>query len=290
MTTRLAALGTPAAVLGTPALHRPGLGVTLGSGLLAVGLVVLFWWLIGHAITIAHEGGHALVTVLAGGKVARVQVRRDRTGRTDSFVPGRGVPTTLAGYLAPSAFGLLAALLITFGRFAAVLWISLALLLLILTVAGTWFTRFAVVTTGLLLVLALRTASETVVLWTACTWAWVMLLGGLVHVILHHGVGRDHHSLKEKTWIPVVFWSWFFAAFALATLWFGFSWLTGISDPPTLHHGSSPDAIHELVRHDRNPRDAPLPAGVRGLSAGGQGVGLVGMGLVGMGSPAFDRS
>jgi hypothetical protein len=221
-----------ALLITAPTLTRPALGVVVGSGVIALILAGTLWWLIGHAITISHEGGHALAAVLFGGKVNSVRVRRDRTGRTSAdLLPLTGVFFTMAGYMAPSAFGLFASLLIALGQFLAVLWVTLVLLALILTVASTWFTRFAVTVTGLVVVLALHSHSTNLVLWTACIWAWILLIGGLVHVILHNGIGADHHALKRATWIPVWVWSLLFTAFAVAALGIGLSWLTGIDSP-----------------------------------------------------------
>jgi len=215
-------------------LSRPGLGVVLGSAFVALLLSVLLWWVVGHAITIAHEGGHALAAILAGGLVSYLWVRRNRTGATGATALSRltVIPFVLAGYLAPSLFGLAGAAVLVLGRPAAVLWASVALLVLALTVASTWFTRVAVVAVGAVLGLALRAQSDDVTLWTACSWTWLLLIGGMIHVVLHNGKGSDHHQLRKLTWLPVWFWSFLFTFVAFVSLVFGFAWLTGISAPP----------------------------------------------------------
>jgi Peptidase M50B-like len=223
------------ALLDAPVLlHRPGLGVVIGSALIALTLVVALWWIVGHAITLAHEGGHALVAVLLGGAVAGVLVNRDRTGLTStpSLGPVRLVFVRMAGYLAPSGFGLLSALLIVLGQFPAVLWVSVLLLVLLLAVSRSWFTRFVVVATGAVIVVALRTRSEDFLLWTACIWAWLLLMGGLVNGIAHFGSGGDHQLLRDSTYIPVWFWSVLFAGSAVVAFGYALFWLTGMSNPP----------------------------------------------------------
>ena len=222
-----------AALLGTLTNHRPNMDVVIGTAVLALALTVALWWLVGLAVTVAHEGAHALVSVLFGGKVSAVLVNRDRTGLTStSQGPLVAILVTMGGYLGPSAFGLLGALLITLGRPVAVLWISLLLLVGMLTVAASWFTRFVVVALGLLMAWAIRSGSDPVVVWTAATWAWILLIGGLVHVFLHNGKGSDHLALRKATWIPVWFWSLLFSSAAVAAIAYAFSWLTGYGDPP----------------------------------------------------------
>lgn len=228
-------MGGDAAALAAPVLHRPGLDVAIGSALIAVLLIAGTWWAVGQALTLAHEGGHALVSVLLGTDVQDVRVWRNREGLTTTAGADRvtRVITGMAGYLAPPAFGLAAVVLIVLGYAVAVLWITVVLLVLVLTVAGTWFTRFAIVMTGLAFGLLLGTESDGLLLWAACVWAWILLLGGLVHAIQHFGVGGDHHNLRELTWIPVWIWSLLFTAVAAATLACAVAWMTGISDPPT---------------------------------------------------------
>src|SRR4051794_34396111 len=91
--------------------------------------------------TVAHEGGHALIGMVLFQRVGKVRLRPDGSGETgfghipwlfDLFV-------TLAGYLGPSMFGLLAVPLLLHAGAPAVLWTSLAFLLLMLLVVRGWF-------------------------------------------------------------------------------------------------------------------------------------------------------
>ena len=88
----------------------PPVWVVAVSGVVAL-IVVLngwFWHLTRNAITIAHEGGHALVSVLAGRRLQGIRLHSDTSGETRS----RGRPdgpglvlTTMAGYLTPPLLG-----------------------------------------------------------------------------------------------------------------------------------------------------------------------------------------
>ena len=87
------------------------------SGVVALIAVIngWFWHLTRNAITIAHEGGHALVSLLAGRRLQGIRLHSDTSGETRS----RGRPdgpglvlTTLAGYLTPPLLGAGAACLL----------------------------------------------------------------------------------------------------------------------------------------------------------------------------------
>ena len=87
------------------------------TGLAAV-LVVLnagSWRLTGKVITIAHEGGHALVSVLSGRRLEGIRLHADSSGVTYSRGRRRGpglVLTSSAGYVTPSLLGVGAAALL----------------------------------------------------------------------------------------------------------------------------------------------------------------------------------
>ena len=218
------------------ALHRPDLLQVLASALAAVLLLVVLWWAVGLVLTMAHEGGHALAALVLGATVLSLLVRHDRTGRTTLVRVGplAAVGFLAAGYVGPSGFGLAAAALLVYGQPTAVLWLTVALLALALAVSGTWFTRFAVVLAGAFFVLMLSKRSADVDAWTACTWTWVLLVGGLVQSVAHFGTGDDHHALQKATWLPVPFWSLLFTGGALGALLLASAWLTGLSDPSSL--------------------------------------------------------
>lgn len=208
----------------------PSATVVLAAGGLAVALVLLLWPVVGHVVTFAHEGGHALVAVLLGARVTGVRLHADRTGVTESTKALLELPVTLAGYVAPSAFGVLGAVLLVRGRADVVLLASLVLLVLLLVATRNWFGRLAVAVTGGLLLLTLLRGSADVRTLVACVWVWLLLVGGLVHVLQHGARGADFHALRRATWIvPAALWAALAVAASGLALLYGGLLLVGVA-------------------------------------------------------------
>src|SRR5271165_3520284 len=75
-----------------------------GLAALAVVLDVRLWHLTRNAITIAHEGGHALLSVLTGRRLEGIRLHSDTSGETVSRGKRTGpgmVLTAFAGYVTP---------------------------------------------------------------------------------------------------------------------------------------------------------------------------------------------
>src|SRR5215469_9739129 len=111
----------------------PPAWVVAASGLAALAVVVdaRGWHLARNAITIAHEGGHALVSVLSGRRLDGIRLHSDTSGETVSRGRRTGpgmVLTALAGYLTPPLLGAGAAVLLAAHHVTATLWLLLALL------------------------------------------------------------------------------------------------------------------------------------------------------------------
>src|ERR1700691_4228964 len=85
------------------------------------------WRVAGKVITIAHEGGHALVSVLSGRKLDGIRLHADSSGVTYSRGKGTGpglVLTAAAGYIMPSLLGAGAAALLAERHLTAMLWLG----------------------------------------------------------------------------------------------------------------------------------------------------------------------
>ena len=89
------------------------------------------WRLTRTAVTIAHEGGHALVAVLVGRGLTGIRLHADSSGVTYSTGAGRSpgvVAMFLAGYVFPPLLGLGGAVLVGADAAGAMLWIGAGLL------------------------------------------------------------------------------------------------------------------------------------------------------------------
>ena len=103
-----------------------------GLAALAVVLDVRLWHVTRNAITIAHEGGHALISVLSGRRLEGIRLHSDTSGETVSRGKRSGpgmVLTAFAGYVTPPLLGAGAAVLLFTHHVTLLLWAFLALLL-----------------------------------------------------------------------------------------------------------------------------------------------------------------
>src|SRR5487761_1881889 len=112
----------------------PPVWVVAVSGLAALAVVLdaRGWHLARNAITIAHEGGHALVSVLSGRRLEGIRLHSDTSGETVSRGKGSGpgmVLTAFAGYVTPPVLGAGAAVLLFTHHVTLLLWAFIALLL-----------------------------------------------------------------------------------------------------------------------------------------------------------------
>jgi hypothetical protein len=190
-------------------------------------------------VTIAHEGGHALVAVLTGRRLAGIRLHSDTSGITVSVGRAGGpgmVCTALAGYLAPSLLGLAAAVLVAAGQAPAVLWAALALLLATLVYVRTVFGALAVLIVGALVGLVAWYGTPGLRPAFGAALAWFLLFGGL-RAVAELAAARsrsarqpravpesDADQLARLTGIPAAAWTVLFALVALAALGAG-GWL-----------------------------------------------------------------
>jgi hypothetical protein len=211
--------------------------LVLATGALAL-LIVLTrdsWHLARNAITIAHEGGHALVAVLTGRRLEGLRLHSDTSGVTVTVGRPTGpgmICTASAGYVAPPLLGLGAAWLVSSGHAVAVLWASIVLLLAMLVMVRNGYG---------VLSLALTVAGVFCVSWFApavaragfaCLVAWFLLIGGVrplfeLQRLRTRGRARDSDAdqLARLTGIPGGLWLTAFGVVAIAALTTGAGWL-----------------------------------------------------------------
>lgn len=209
---------------------------TLGAvaGLLALMIVWPHgvWRISRTAVTIAHEGGHALVAVLSGRRLSGIRLHSDTSGLTVSRGRASGpgmVFTALAGYVTPSLLGLGASVLVVGGYTQLLLIMVLTLLLATLFYVRNVYGGFAVVVTAVLIGLVGWYSDHGVRVVFSAGLAWFLMLGGLRAVAelrraRRRWPGSDADQLADLTGVHPLAWVALFLAVALLALATG-GWL-----------------------------------------------------------------
>lgn len=157
--------------------------VLLAAALAFVAVVwSVSWRLTRIVVTIAHEGGHALVAVLAGRGLTGIRLHADTSGLTVSTGARRGpglVCTFLGGYPAPSVLGLGGTLLVAADRAALLLWIAIGLLVATLVHIRNVYGAFSVLATGALIGAVAWWGEPLLQAGFAAALCWFLLFGGL---------------------------------------------------------------------------------------------------------------
>ncbi len=221
--------------------------VIVVSGVVAL-LIVLnarTWRLARNVITIAHEGGHALVSVLSGRRLDGIRLHSDTSGVTYSRGMRTGpavVLTSAAGYFTPSLLGAGAAWLLAAHHVIAMLWLLLALLAAtFLAIRNAYGVVAVLLDVGAVLAVSWfgTAAIQAAFSYTA---AWFLLLGGVRAVAELQGHRRrsrrrgqvstsDADQLGRLTGVPAGAWVAVFAVVCVAALVLG----TRLLIPTVLH-------------------------------------------------------
>jgi len=204
------------------------------------------WRLAGKVVTIAHEGGHALVSVLSGRRLDGIRLHRDSSGVTYSRGKRTGpglVLTAAAGYVMPSLLGAGAALLLASQHLTAMLWLALVLLAATFLAIRNVFGAVAVLATAAAVFVVSYYAPAAVQAGFAYLAAWFLLFGGVRPVLelarsenrgRRRTVARgsrvwarasDADQLARMTGVPAGLWVALFALVTLAALAVGASLL-----------------------------------------------------------------
>src|SRR5690606_25109921 len=215
----------------------PPLWIVIATG--AVALLVVAaggraWRVARNVVTIAHEGGHAVVALLSGRQLTGGRLHSDTSGVTVS----RGRPdglgmimTILAGYTAPAVVGLVGIVLLTAGRITALLWISILLLAAMLLLIRNVYGVVSVVGTGAVVFLVSWFTPAEVQSFFAYLFTWFMLFASVRPVFELQSQRRrqpsphsDADQLDRLTGVPGTVWVMFFALFNTAVVVLG-GWL-----------------------------------------------------------------
>jgi hypothetical protein len=176
-------------------------GVT-GLAALLIVLNTGSWRLAGKVITIAHEGGHALVSVLSGRRLEGIRLHADSSGVTYSRGRRRGpglVLTAAAGYVTPSLLGAGAAGLLAVRHQTALLWLALVLLAATFLAIRNAFGALAVLATAAGVFAVSYFAAASVQAGFAYLAAWFLLLGGMRPALelIHRRRPRSRGGLSD---------------------------------------------------------------------------------------------
>jgi hypothetical protein len=214
----------------------PGWAVAASAAVaLLIVLSPMSWRLARIAITIAHEGGHAVASLLSGRRLEGIRLHADTSGETVSRGRRNGpglVITTLAGYLTPPLLGAGAAALLAAHRVTLLLALVLALLAVTLLMVRNWYGMLTVLLTGGAVLAAAWLATPPQRAGLAYGVAWFLLFGGIRPVAelarsrrmaarRRRPAFTDADQLARLTGLPGAAWVMLFALVALAALAFG---------------------------------------------------------------------
>ncbi|MFI7614649.1 M50 family peptidase [Nonomuraea terrae] len=189
------------------------------------------WQISRGLITIAHEGGHALMALVTRRKLEGIRLHSDTSGvtltRGRPTGPGM-VLTALAGYLAPSLLGLAAAWLTEQGRITLLIWsVLLFLVCMLLLIRNLYGALILLVTGGAVYALIMYAPAEAQQV-VALVAVWFLLFGGIRPIIELQRKRRrrqardsDADQLARLTLLPGGFYVFFFLLVSAASAVFG---------------------------------------------------------------------
>jgi peptidase M50B-like protein len=207
--------------------------IAYGIGFVVLLLVVLTGSWARSLVTVAHEAGHMVAAVATFRGHEGFTLADGGGGSTAVYRPKwsiGGVLGTFAGYPTPCLLGLGGAYAVANGRPAAVLWISLVLLLGAYMEAANQL-AYVVTTISVLGVgIAAVAGSLPVQAAVAVGLVWWMLIGGAFYasIGLSRDDGSDAASLASRTLVPRIVWHAGWAVIGLVCLWKGGGWLLGL--------------------------------------------------------------
>lgn len=208
-------------------------------GVLAVALVAYrpAWVRTRHVITIAHEGAHGFAALMTGRRLGGIRLHSDTSGVTVSRGKPRGfgmVLTAFAGYAGPALIGLATAWLVAQGHAVGALWLTLALLALLLVQIRNWFGLWSVLVTAAIVFVVswwVPAAGQSAFAYLV---VWFLLVASPRPVIeLQSQRSRrgsptsDADQLARLTGVPGLVWVGLFLLVTVGSLGLGSLWMLG---------------------------------------------------------------
>lgn len=202
-------------------------GYVWTAAILGAVLALPLWRITQHAITLAHEGGHALIGLMFGGvwDKKKIHLRADGSGTTYIEVKGIGhVLTGLGGYLGPSVVGYSGAQMLVHDlEPRSVLMMSLAFSIFVLVLTRNAFGLVVAGATVLLLWVGVTRAEPDAQRGMAYVWVWFVLMGSTRTIpnlfwAMKRQDSSDAAILEKSTHIGDVVWLFIFWLGTLAAL------------------------------------------------------------------------
>jgi hypothetical protein len=217
-----------------PALPTWIAAVTAGVAVLIVGSQRA-WHVSRNVVTLAHEGGHAVVSIATGRRLDGIRLHSDTSGVTSSRGKASGIGlvlTTAAGYVTPSLLGLGAAWLVAARHTTALLWLALLLLAAAFIAIRNAFGFVSVLATAAVVYAISRFASVAAQEAFAYLFAWFLLFGGVRPIFelqrrrrRGRAMTSDADQLARLTGVPGGAWIAVFGLIAIVALVIGGRWL-----------------------------------------------------------------
>ncbi|HEY0718217.1 MAG TPA: M50 family metallopeptidase [Streptosporangiaceae bacterium] len=223
-------------------------GPVLATWLIALTAAVAFavvashrvWPVSRNMVTLAHEGGHAVVSIATGRRLDGIRLHSDTSGVTSSRGKTHGaglILTTAAGYVTPSLLGVGAAWLLAARHATFLLWLVLLLLAAAFIAIRNAYGFVAVLATAAVVFSVSRFASLRAQEVFAYLFAWFLLFGGIRPIFelqrrrrrggpgTSGALASDADQLALLTGVPGGAWVAGFAVVAFGALLAGSCWL-----------------------------------------------------------------
>lgn len=202
-----------------------------------VALAVVYrptWLVLRNVITIAHEGAHALVALLAGRKLRSITLHSDTSGLTVSRGKPTGIGmilTAFAGYIGPAVVGLLGAWVVSHGFTLGWIWAFVLVLFLMLFKIRNFFGVWVLIATAAVLAGATWFAPDYVRVYIAYALVFLFLFGApkavielIITVRRRRSGTSDAEMLGKLSWLPTGFWLFSFVTLTVGAAALG-CWL-----------------------------------------------------------------
>ena len=208
----------------------PATAVVAGAGIAALLAVLIrdVWIVARNVVTIAHEGGHALVALLVGRRLRGIRLHSDTSGVTLSRGRPTGpgmVATAAAGYLAPPLLGLACAALLAYGHITAMLWLTVIVLMAMLILIRNAYGVVSVLATAAIVFAVSWFTSAQVQAAFAYGFMWFLVLAGIRPVwelqrsrVRGRAPDSDADQLAKLTGLPGFLWVLVFGIVGIGVL------------------------------------------------------------------------